>query len=100
MPGRPGSTFATKQERLLVLAAAGWTCQIPGCGRKLQNTNPKAKDYAHIGHIQAHIDGGAAHLSNYRAECAGCNLADGARITNTRRAAGRPGSLGPGAGRE
>jgi 5-methylcytosine-specific restriction endonuclease McrA len=67
--------------RRLILDAAGWRCQWPGCLNRA----------ATVDHIVPLSAGGTHDLGNLRASCRSCNSAGGMRIVNNRKAAKRIG---------
>jgi 5-methylcytosine-specific restriction endonuclease McrA len=67
--------------RRLVLEAAGWRCQWPGCTNVATTAD----------HITPLALGGTHHLSNLRASCRACNSRGGVKITNALRARRRIG---------
>jgi 5-methylcytosine-specific restriction endonuclease McrA len=77
MPVKRRSGTAWRRTRLAVLAAAGYRCQFPGCGR-VANT---------IDHITPLAQGGTNELSNLRAACARCNYRGGSEVGNAIRGA-------------
>lgn len=90
---RPGSTRQWRKLRALVLERDGLRCRRPDCrlgtGHQLTTHDPRLETHATLGHAtHAWIDTGqtSTNPDDYRAECSSSNYADGARITNARRA--------------
>jgi 5-methylcytosine-specific restriction endonuclease McrA len=72
---------AYQRLRLVVLAAAGYKCQWPGCHRIATTCD----------HIVPLSKGGSNAPENLRASCPTCNSRGGVQITNELRAARRVG---------
>jgi 5-methylcytosine-specific restriction endonuclease McrA len=68
--------------RPLILEAAGYRCQWPGC------TNPATT----VDHVTPLAHGGTNHPSNLRASCQACNSRGGMKIVNEMRLARRLGA--------
>lgn len=88
---RGGSTTSWRKLRRFIGARDGMMCRRPACpcgGARLtwERNMPNTMT---AGHIVAVIDGGTDHPENLRAECARFNYAEGAQLTNARRARSR-----------
>jgi 5-methylcytosine-specific restriction endonuclease McrA len=70
-----------KRNRLLVLEAAGWRCEWPGCGRPAGTAD----------HILPVSRGGTSDVWNLRASCARCNSQGGVALVNEAKQARRIG---------
>jgi len=78
----PYAAAVYRRNRLAVLEAAGWRCQMmPGCLNRATTAD----------HIIPLVAGGGHDLANLRAACWAHNSAGGARITNSIKAARRVG---------
>jgi 5-methylcytosine-specific restriction endonuclease McrA len=77
-----GSTLYQRNRRL-VLEAAGFRCEWPGCLNAATTAD----------HIIPLDQGGSHAISNLRASCLACNSRGGAAITNERRRGRRMGRL-------
>jgi len=88
---RGGSTTRWRKLRRWVAARDGMVCRRPlcPCGGVALTWEPGQPNTVTLGHIVADTDGGSSHPENLRAECARENYADGARITNRKRARSR-----------
>jgi 5-methylcytosine-specific restriction endonuclease McrA len=76
--------YASRQyqaNRKVVLEAAGFRCQWPGCRSRATT----------VDHIVPLARGGGHDLANLRASCARCNSQGGVKITNEIRRAKRVG---------
>jgi 5-methylcytosine-specific restriction endonuclease McrA len=75
-----GSTIY-QRNRKIVLEAANYCCQWPGCNRPATTAD----------HIVPLAYGGTNDLGNLRASCSKCNYAGGMRIVKEKQAARRIG---------